>query len=136
MCKRLNSSLFVLYDMSYEGDIQCISVHHWKARTAPESDRERVCVCARGGVGVKLAHTIIVAVKTVEHEPQPLLMSLQVLGELLEVQQPVMVDVTLEDDLRGQRRTVSRSAERTDGLRWDGADRHGGGRDVQMTVCW
>lgn len=35
-----------------------------------------------------------------EHDPQPLLVGLQVLGELLEVQQTVVVDVTLQDDLR------------------------------------
>lgn len=44
--------------------------------------------------------TVIVAVHAVEHEPQPLLMSLQVLGELIEVQQAVVVDVALKDDLR------------------------------------
>ena len=49
-------------------------------------------------------------VKTVKHEPESLLMSLQVLRELLEVQQTIMVDVTLKDYLRVQRETVSHSA--------------------------
>lgn len=53
-----------------------------------------------------------------EHKPQSLLVSPQVLGELLDVQQAIMVDVTLEDYLWGQRETVSRSPGRTDGLRW------------------
>lgn len=39
-----------------------------------------------------------------EHEPQPLLMCLKVLGKLLEVQQPIVIDVTLQDYLWGQRR--------------------------------
>lgn len=43
--------------------------------------------------------TIFVAVHAVEHEPQPLLMRLKVLGELLEVQQPIVIDVTLQDYL-------------------------------------
>lgn len=87
-------------------------------------------------VSVQCANTIIVAVKTVEYEPQPLLMSTQVLGELLEVQQTIMVDVALKNYLWGQRETVNHSAESTDGLRWDGSGRDGGGRSAQMRVNW
>lgn len=43
----------------------------------------------------------------------------QVLGELLEVQQTVMVDVTLEDYLWGRRQAVSHLAGTTDWLGWD-----------------
>lgn len=63
-------------------------------------------------------------------------MSPQVLGELLEVQQTIMVDVTLEDYLWGaeaDRQSFSRE------YRWakmDGAGRDGGGRAVQMKACW
>lgn len=71
--------------------------------------------------------TIIVAVHAVEHEPQPLLVSLQVLGELLEVQQTVVVDVALEDDLRGgsklQRQSGLGAGE--EGFKTDGAGRDG-----------
>lgn len=52
-------------------------------------------------MGVLRGHTIVVAVHAVEHEPQPLLVSLQVLGKLLEVQQAIVVDVALEDYLWG-----------------------------------
>lgn len=57
-------------------------------------------------VDVYSAQTIIVVVKAVEHKLKPLLMSLQVLRELLKVQQTIMVDVTLEDYLGIQRETV------------------------------
>lgn len=66
-------------------------------------------------MGVLRAHTIVVAVHAVEHEPQPLLVSLQVLGKLLEVQQAIVVDVTLEDYLWERSHTVTRSAGSTDG---------------------
>ena len=46
-------------------------------------------------------------------------MSPQVLGELLEVQQTIVVDVTLEDYLWGRRQPVSHLAGTTD---WLGCD--------------
>lgn len=39
-----------------------------------------------------------------EHKPQPLLVRLKVLGELLEVQQSIVIDVTLQDYLWGAER--------------------------------
>lgn len=71
--------------------------------------------------------TVIVAVHAVEHEPQPLLVSLQVLGELLEVQQTVVVDVALEDDLRG-----GSKFQRQSGL---GAGRRGSRRMEQVGMA-
>lgn len=52
------------------------------------------------------AHTIIVVVKAVEHDSKPLLMSSEVLRELIKVQQTIMVDVTLKDYLGIQKETV------------------------------
>ena len=59
----------------------------------------------------------MVTVEVVENEPQRPLMSLQVLGELLEIQQTIMVDVALQDYLWVQRETVSHSAGTTDRYR-------------------
>lgn len=88
---------------------------------------QHICILA--------AHTIIVAVQTVEHKPQPLLMSPQVLGELLEVQQAIVVHVTLKDYLWGRRETVSGSAGRKDGLKWmEQVEVDAGGRCVQMRM--
>lgn len=66
-------------------------------------------------------------------------MSLQVLGELLEVQQPIVVDVTLEDYLwtggRGRLSILERGVQTGEG--WmDGGGRDGGGRFRQMKSCW
>lgn len=72
------------------------------------------------------ARTIIVAVKIVKDEPQPLLVSPQVLRELLEVQQAIMVNVTLEDNL--QRKNVRFSRVKT-----EGGD--GGERCTQVKCC-
>lgn len=48
---------------------------------------------------VKHAHTVIVVVQSVEHEPESFLVSLEVLRELLEIQQTIMVGVALKDYL-------------------------------------
>lgn len=91
--------------------VQISSKRQWTHRTPP----------------FRHGRTVIVAVHAVEHEPQPLLVSLQVLGELLEVQQTVVVDVALEDDLRGgsklQRQSGLGAGE--EGFKTDGAGRDG-----------
>lgn len=61
------------------------------------SSRKRTRMCAFAGV--QHVRTVIVAVQVVEHETQPFLMSPQVLGELLEIQQAIVVDVAFEDYL-------------------------------------
>lgn len=52
-----------------------------------------LCVC------IELVLTIVIAVQTVEHVSQSFLMPPQILGELLEVQLAIVVDVTLQDYL-------------------------------------
>lgn len=62
-------------------------------------------------------------------------MGLQIPGELLEVQQTILVDVTLKDYLWGQRQTLSRSAGSMGWLTMHGAGGQGGGRFVEMRMC-